>query len=559
MSIKRRIYYGMLLLALITIIFTSFLIIRITYREFYIHMQQQIRNEALFISAGFHQSGGDFFARLEEEANISRITWVAGNGKVLYDNRANPETMENHRNRPEIADALKYGCGESVHLSNTLGTQTFYYAVLLEDGTVLRVSAITSSVYRSVLRLIPYVAILSLPVIILAMVIANMLTKKIVSPINNLNLETPLFNETYDELSPLLSRMDAQNAQIENQIKKLKDTRAEFNAITENIREGIIVLDDKGQILSINKSAAAIFSINEKHLINKHIFILYRGITFQKAVESAMNGQTCEDIFTRDKKTYHILVSPVRDSHIVKGVILFIWDITEKEYIERMRREFSANVSHELKTPLTSISGYAELIKNGVAKPEDIANFSERIYNESKHLIRLVDDIIQVSKLDEKNVQLPFEDINLLELAQEAAGRLSPLASKKGIRLAVSGETAYISGVRQLIEEMIYNLCDNAIKYNYQNGRVDINVRRTPDHVILTIADNGFGIPREHQKRVFERFYRIDKSHSRQTGGTGLGLSIVKHSAEYHNAKIQLSSEPGKGTTIAITFNIEKY
>ena len=551
---KKRLYKSMLLLAFITIIFTSVLITGVIYREFYQRMQQEVRNEALFIAVAINQNGEAVFSGLANKENSSRITWVASDGTVLFDNVAIAGNMENHRNRPEIADALKNGSGEAVHLSKTLGTQTFYHAVRLKDGTVLRVSAATNSVFKSVLDLIPYIVLISLPVIGVTMIIANLLAKKIIVPLNNLNLEDPLANDVYDELSPLLSRMAKQNDQIENQFKKLKEKQEEFNAITENIREGIIILNKKGQILSINNSAAAIFGVSPSNSINKHIFTLNRCITFQKAVESALDGNSFEDIFTQGNNTFNLLASPVKVDTPIKGVILFIWDITEKQSAEKLRREFSANVSHELKTPLTSILGYAELMKNCMVRPEDIPVSSERIYNEARHLISLVEDIIQISRLDEKNVQLSFEDIDLLELAQEAVGRLTALALQKQIKLSVSGEKAIVAGVRPILEEMVFNLCDNAIKYNREKGTVAVNVSTVSENVIFTIADDGFGIPREHQDRVFERFYRIDKSHSRDTGGTGLGLAIVKHSVEFHNARLQLSSEPGKGTTVKVFF-----
>ena len=555
---KKRIYKSMLLLAFITILLTCFLITGVIYREFHIQMQQEIRNEALFISNGYNLIGEQVFSGLKNQENSSRITWVASDGTVLFDNMVKAENMENHLNRPEIADALKNGFGEAVHLSKTLGTQTFYRAVRLNDGTVLRVSATTNSVFKSVLGFIPYIALITLLVILLTMIIANLLTKKIIFPLNNLNLENPLSNDVYDELSPLLSRMARQNEQIESQFKRLKEKQEAFNAITENISEGIIVLNNKGLILFINKSAASIFNVSTQDIINKHILTLDRSIPLQKAIETAMGGHLFENTFTIGEDSFHLLVSPVKDDMVVKGVILFILDITEKQSAEKMRREFTANVSHELKTPLTSISGYAELMKNGMVQPEDIPEFANRIYKEARHLINLIDDVIRISRLDEKNVQLPFEEIDLLELATETVSRLSSLAQQKQIKLSVSGENAIISGVRQILEEMIYNLCDNAIKYNYEKGTVDVSVRALPDNVVLTVADNGFGIPREHQSRVFERFYRIDKSHSRETGGTGLGLSIVKHSAEFHNARVQLLSKPGKGTTITVTFRRNK-
>ncbi|MDD4297528.1 MAG: ATP-binding protein [Ruminiclostridium sp.] len=537
-----------------SILFSSFLITGAIYREFYFRMQQEIRNEAFFISTAYNHRGQAIFLDLEGGENTSRITWIASDGAVLYDSVADAGTMENHLNRPEIADALEAGHGEAVHLSETLGTQTFYRAVRLFDGTILRVSAQTNSVYKSVVNFIPYIILITIPVIILTMILARMLTKKIIVPLNNLNLENPLSNDVYDELSPLLSRMAKQNEQIEHQFVKLKEKQEEFNAITENLNEGIIVLNGKGQILSINKSATAIFGVGSEDNINKHILLLNRSIAFQKAVKSAIRGQPYEDTFTKGKSTYNLLASPVKTDNPVKGAILFILDVTDKHAAEKMRREFSANVSHELKTPLTSISGYAELMKNGMVKPQDISKFSERIYNEARHLISLVEDTIQISRLDEKNISLPFEEVDLFELVQETSKRLATVAQQKQIEFTINGEKAIVTGIRQILEDMVYNLCDNAIKYNNEKGKVDVNISTSPENIILTVSDNGFGIPKEHQNRVFERFYRVDKSHFRKTGGTGLGLSIVKHSAEFHNAKIHMTSEPEKGTTIKIIF-----
>lgn len=551
---KKRIYKSMLFLALITIILTFLLMIGIIYREYYVLMKQEIRNEALFISAGYSQSGQALFSKLANIEDSDRITWVDSDGTVLFDNIAEADNMENHLSRPEIADALRSGSGEAVHLSGTLGTQTFYHAVRLRDGTALRVSATTNSVYKAVLDFIPYIALISLPVILLSMIIAGMLTKKIIVPLNGLNLEEPLSNDVYDELSPLLSRMAKQNDQIEGQMNKLREKQEEFRAITENIGEGIAVLDSKGHILSINGSASAIFGVSLPDSMGRHILTLNRSIPVQRTLEAAMEGQPHEDTFTKGSNTYNLLASPVKDGNRVSGIILLILDITEKYSAEKLRREFSANVSHELKTPLTSISGYAELMKNGMVKQEDIAVFSDRIYNEARNLISLIDDIIRISRLDENNTELFFEEVDLLELAQETADRIAPLAEQRNIALSVEGERAMVSGVRQILEEMLYNLCDNAVKYNYENGTVKVKVSASTGNVILSVADSGFGIPAEHQNRVFERFYRIDKSHSRDNGGTGLGLSIVKHSAQFHNAKLQLTSNPGRGTKVTVIF-----
>lgn len=554
---KKRIYRSMLFLVLITLLCTTVLITGVIYQEFYRRMQQEIRNEAFSLATSINQDGRFDFSRLLPADYSNRITWVAGDGTVLFDNWADPANMENHANRPEIATALQDGVGEAVHLSKTLGTQTFYRAVRLADGTVLRVAATINSVYKAVFGLLPYMALLLFPVLVLTMVLANLLTEKIIVPINNLNLEHPLANDVYDELAPLLSRMARQNQQIEAQFKKIQEKQAEFNAITENMAEGLIVLDKKGRILALNKSAAAIFGVSSPDYINKHLTAVNRTLALQKAVAMAMEGHSYKDTFTKGQNTFDLLASPVQGDDGVRGVILFILEITGQQKAEKLRREFSANVSHELKTPLTAILGYAELMRNGMVQPEDLTAFADRIYNEARYLLRLVEDTIYLSRLDEKNVQLPVEKIDLLALAQEVAVRLAPLVDEKQIRFSVRGEKAVVSGVRSILEEMIYNLCDNAIKYNNEKGWVEVEIGASAEYVTLTVADNGFGIPKEEQSRVFERFYRIDKSHSRDTGGTGLGLSIVKHGAEFHNARIRLSSAPGKGTTVTIIFKRE--
>lgn len=551
---KRRIYRSMLFLVLITLFCTTLLITAVIYQGFYHLMQQEIRNEALFLATSFNENEGFDFSWLSTADYANRITWVARDGTVLFDNWADPANMENHANRPEVTAALQDGVGEAVHLSQTLGTQTFYRAVRLADGSVLRVAATINTVYKAVFDLLPYIILILLPVLVLAFTLANLLTKKIIVPLNNLNLENPLANDVYDELSPLLSRMARQKEQIAAQFQKLQEKQVEFNAITENMTEGLIILNNRGQILTLNKSAATIFGVRSPDYHNKHFTVVSRNLVLQKAVKVALDGLAYKDSFTKGQNTFELLASPVRDGEEVRGVILFILDITSQQKVEILRREFSANVSHELKSPLTSILGYAELMLTGMVQPEDQAALIDRIYNEARHLLRLVEDTINLSRLDEKDVQLPVEEIDLFALAQEVADRLAPLAQQKKIRFSVRGEKSIVAGVRPILAEMLYNLCDNAIKYNKENGTVEVGVSPAAEQVIVTVADNGIGIPQEEQSRVFERFYRIDKSHSRDTGGTGLGLAIVKHSAEFHNAQIELASTVGKGTTVTVTF-----
>ncbi len=550
---KKRIYKSMVAISIITIVFSFILIAGVMYHSQYINMQQDVKDNARYISAGFNLSGETYLGELEDNIGTNRITWISKDGTVLYDSEADVKTMENHLNRPEIKEALKNGQGEAVHLSSTLGTQTFYYALLLDDGTVLRVSASTNSVFKSLYNSLPLMLIVSVSILILSLFIAGWLTKKIVTPINNLNLENPLSNEIYDELTPLLSRMSKQNIQIKHQFKELNEKREEFSAITNNMKEGLVVINNKAQIISINKSAIRIFNIEGIDTINKHILNLNRSAALQDAVKAATGGNSHEGILKNKDKVYHILSNPVYENNVVRGAILLIHDMTEQYMAEKIRREFSANVSHELKTPLTSISGYAELIKNGMVKEKDIQLFAQRIYDEADHLITLIDDIINLSRLDEKDIRHEKENIDLMDLSNEIINRLKPKANKKGVNLFIKGDHARISGSRHILEEMIYNLCDNAIKYNNENGKVTVSILDKANMAVFTIEDNGIGIPKKHQSRIFERFYRVDKSHSRETGGTGLGLSIVKHGAEYHNAWIQLESEPGIGTKITIT------
>lgn len=552
---KRRIFLSMCLLAVLTIFLSSTMTFAVVYRQIFHIMQREIKKEAFYISASLENVEDPVPVLQNVSAKAHRITLIASDGTVLFDNAEKPENMENHRNRPEVLAALKNGIGKSVRLSRTLGKQTFYCAILLKNGMVLRVANVVDSVYSAMLNLVPYILLITAVTLALALFIASRETKKIVKPINALNLQNPLSNEIYDELSPLLMRIAQQNKQIENQMRALREKHEEFNAITENMSEGLILLNEKADILSINKSAIRILGgHNTNSYLNRNIITLSRDLTLRAAVKKALEGDHCEETLEIDGHHYHITTNPVWANGQVKGVVVLILDITERYAAEQMRREFSANVSHELKTPLTSILGYAEIIKNRMVKEEDIPRFAERIYNEARHLISLIDDIIRLSRLDEEHIDIPRKKVSLLELAKKVCARLEPLAKEKGVTVTVSGDKGIVLGIEEILEQMIYNLCDNAIKYNKKNGRVDVTVSQQDNKVILTVSDTGIGIPKEHQSRVFERFYRVDKSRSNRTGGTGLGLSIVKHGAMHHNAKIELESQPGQGTTIRVIF-----
>lgn len=554
---KRRIFLSMCLLAVLTILLSGAMTFAVVYRQIFHIMQREIEKEAFYISASLENVEDPVPVLQNVSTKAHRITLIASDGTVLFDNAEKPENTENHRNRPEVLAALKNGIGKSVRLSRTLGKQTFYCAVLLKNGMVLRVANVVDSVYSAMLNFVPYTLLIIAVTIAFALFIASRETKKIVEPINALNLQNPLSNEVYDELSPLLMRIAQQNKQIEDQMRALREKHEEFNAITENMNEGLILLNEKADILSINKSAIHIFGGHDRNsYLNKNIITLSRDLTLRAAVKKALEGDHCEEILEMGSCHYRITANPVWANGQVKGAVVLILDITERYAAEQMRREFSANVSHELKTPLTSILGYAEIIKNRMVKEEDIPRFAERIYNEARHLISLIDDIIKLSRLDEEHIDIPRKKVSLLELAKKVCARLEPLAKEKGVTVTVSGDKGVVLGIEEILEQMIYNLCDNAIKYNKKNGRVDVTILQQDNKVILTVSDTGIGIPKEHQSRVFERFYRVDKSRSSRTGGTGLGLSIVKHGAMHHNAKIELESQPGQGTTIRVIFPV---
>ncbi|MCM8900047.1 PAS domain S-box protein [Caldicoprobacter algeriensis] len=552
---KRRIFLSMCLLAILTVLLSSMLTFVVMYKEIFYIMQQEIEKEASYIAASLETAEDPCLFLQNVSTKAHRITLIANDGTVLFDSAERAENMENHRNRPEVSAALKNGIGKSVRLSRTLGKQTFYCAVLLKNGMVLRVANMMDSVYSTILSFVPYILFIIAVTLALALLIANRETKKIIEPINALNLQTPMSNDVYDELSPLLMRIGQQNKQIEDQMRALREKHEEFNAITENMSEGLILLNEKADILSVNKSAIRIFGgHNSSNYLHRNILTLSRNLTLRAAVKKALEGDHCEEILEMGDRHYQLTTNPVWVNGRVKGAVVLILDITEKRAAEQIRREFSANVSHELKTPLTSILGYAEIIKNGMVKSEDIPRFAERIYNEANHLIALIDDIIKLSRLDEDNIDIPRKRVNLLELSKRVCARLEPQAREKGVTVSVSGENSIVFGMEEILEQMIYNLCDNAIKYNKENGRVDVNISQSAKEVVLTVSDTGIGIPKEHQSRVFERFYRVDKSRSNRTSGTGLGLSIVKHGAMHHNARIELESQPGQGTTIRIIF-----
>ena len=538
------------LVAISALLASALLFFGVMYRDYEDGAFARLRAEAAAIAQGLGAAGSDYF---DSFAPDDRVTWIAASGTVLYDSAAPAQLLESHADREEIDHALQTGEAQTSRYSKTLLQRTFYYAKLLEDGTVLRVSCTQNSLPAMILMLLtPFLWVATL-VLILCGVLSYRLARQITKPLNAINPDNPAPLPSYPELTPLFDKLREQNRTIGKQMNELQLRQREFTAITENMREGFLLVDCKMHVLSSNHSALEVLGGREL----KPGCLLYDAECSQEifdAVDTALSGSHAELLLTIDETSWQVLANPVVASGQVAGAVVLFMDVTEREQRERLRREFSANVSHELKTPLTSISGFAELMKEGLVPPEKIPEFSGDIYKESLRLIGLVNDIIQLSRLDENSTQFQRAPVDLYDLCAQSLERLSTVAARQSVTLALTGEHAEIEGVEQLLKEMIYNLLDNAIKYNVPGGSVTASVRKSAGRTILSVADTGIGIPYAHQPRVFERFYRVDKSHSKEVGGTGLGLSIVRHAAQYHGARLELKSQPGKGTTITVTF-----
>ena len=546
-----KIFRSCVLVGLAAILVCSGLFLAIMANQYEQEIYRQMKQEAAYVSRGLEETGVDYFTSLKAS---QRLTWVDADGTVLYDSAADPASMENHLDREEIAQALRSGEGRSEHLSSTVLEKTLYYALRLDDGTVLRVACTRSTVGAMVLGVVQPLLWVVVLALVLSGVLASRLARQITKPINSLDLENPRLDETYEELFPLVSRLREQNRTITRQMDDLSRRQREFTALAENMSEGVLLLDSKGTLLSGNQSAYALLGQGERPAVlrpdncRREIW---------EAAEKALAGRHAETLMTADTRILEILASPVAANGQVTGAVILMVDVTEREERESLRREFSANVSHELKTPLTSISGFAELMKEGLVEPDKMKEFAGDIYKECSQLIALVDDILKLSRLDEGSQELATEAVDLYALSGDILENLRPMAAKRNITLRLEGDHQIIQGVWRILNEMVYNLCDNAIKYNKDGGRVTVRVSGTGESAVLSVADTGIGISKGQQERVFERFYRVDKSHSRRVGGTGLGLSIVKHGAQYHNARLVLDSEPGTGTTITLTFRKE--
>ena len=546
----KKIFQSILLVAGCVLLASLLIIVGFLYDYFGGVEKNQLRDELSLAAAAVEDGGTDYLSQLT--ADRYRLTWIAADGSVLYDTKTNAESLENHASRAEVSQALATGTGESTRYSSTLMEKTMYYAQRLDDGTVLRISISRATVGMIAVGMIQPLLIVLIVALILSGLLARRLSRRIVDPLNSLDLEHPLDNDAYEELSPLLKRIHHQHVEIQTQLRELREKTDEFTQITGSMREGLVLLDEHGSILSINAAAQALFGADAQ-CVGRDFLTIERSHEISAAIQAAAADGHSEVRAERAGHVYQFDISRITSDGKFLGTVILAFDITEQEFAERNRREFTANVSHELKTPLQGIIGSAELIENGMVKPEDLPRFVGHIHAEAARLVTLIDDIIRLSQLDEGDA-MPTEPVDLLAVSQEAAENLHDAAAARNVTVSVTGQPAVLPGVRRLIYEIVYNLCDNAIKYNRDGGRVDVTVAADAGGSSITVADTGIGIAPEHQVRVFERFYRVDKSHSKASGGTGLGLSIVKHAVQYHHGRIELESTPGTGTTIRVVF-----
>lgn len=550
---KNKIFRALVALAAMAVLVASGLITFLVSQDYFNETKKELAQEARYISMGLESGGNDFLNKIAAEngSNV-RITLIDKDGIVLFDNQAEAKTLENHAMRQEIMEAVAVGAGEAERFSDTLDKTTYYYAVRLEDGKILRLARTIDSIYKSVLQMLPIMGGIVIVVAFLASIVARRVTFNLIKPLDQVNLDEPLDNETYDELAPFLTRIAKQKRQLSKNLKKLRGKQEELTIITNNMNEGLVLLNGQQNVLFINESAAKIFGFSTKEVIGRNILTVDRAQEVQDLLQKVSQAGKGEGLYEKDGHFYQLSGSSVNGS----GSVILIYDVTEKMTAEKLRREFSANVSHELKTPLQSILGYAEIMKNGLVKDEDKQRFLERIHAEAGNMIELIQNIMELSRLDENKTLDEFEDVDLLKLAQSVILRLKHKAQTKGVTLNVSGSSACVCGVQSILSEVLYNLVDNSIKYNKDNGKVDVKVQDGSEEVTVSVSDTGIGIGAADRERVFERFYRADKSHSKEIGGTGLGLSIVKHGVLFHKGRVELESEPGVGTTI--TFVLPK-
>lgn len=550
---NKKIFRSSMLTVFLVLIATIALIMGVLFHFFEKQIQEELANEAEFLAHAVENEGIEFFDSFESTNN--RVTLVGGDGTVLFDNEADALEMDNHSEREEIRAAIGEGKGMSIRYSTTLTEKTVNYALRLSNGQVLRVSTKQYTVITILMGMLQPLLIILLVALILTLLLSSRVSRAIIEPINKLDLEIPENNNTYEELTPLLRKIADQKETIKEQLANAHKKQKEFSLITENMSEGFLIIDQDANLLTYNTAALKLLDIVPP--ADKSVLLFCRAKEFRNVISDVLSGKRAENIMVRGERSYSLIANPVFEEEKVIGAVIIILDITESEKRDILRREFTANVSHELKTPLTSISGFAELMKAGDIPREHVIDFSKSIYDEAQRLIMLVNDIIKLSELDGKSLSFENELVDLYELSKQVISRLKSESDKRNIKFHLIGDSAKVKGVRKILDEMLYNLCDNAIKYNNEGGTVDIIVNQSKDNVNVIVRDTGIGIPAAHQSRVFERFYRVDKSHSKKVGGTGLGLAIVKHGAMYHHAKISMESVVDVGTTVTLAFGNE--
>ena len=546
-----KIFRSIVSVAMVVLVASLFIASSFLYDYFNRSQVNQLKEELILVAENVDKVGTEYFENFD--SSIFRFTLVSSDGSVLYDSQAKAGEMENHLEREEISEALKDGSGSSARYSSTLTERTFYEATRLKNGNVLRISVSQITVGALILGMLPAICAIILISVVVALIMSHKMAKSIVKPLNELDLENPAENETYEELTPILTKINKQHKQITRQMRELKQKSDEFEQITASMNEGLVLLDKKGVVLSINAAAKKLFSADET-AVGRDFLTLDRSTDMSRAIEKALDGKRAEFREERNGNEYQFVINRIESDGKTVGIVILCFDVTETAFAERNRKEFTANVSHELKTPLQSIIGSAELLENGLVKPEDTKRFVGNIKNEATRLVSLINDIIRLSQLDEDS-EPATESVDLYDVANEVVEILTVSAAKKQVELHLNGEPCVMNGIRRYLYEIIYNLCDNAIRYNKDGGKVIVDLKNKDSNIILSVSDTGIGIPAEHQSRIFERFYRVDKSHSKETGGTGLGLSIVKHAVAYHGGKIKLESTVNVGTTITVCFD----
>lgn len=547
---KRRIFWSIFVAVVGGVLLMGACVVGLVYYKTTQNTWSTLSARAYYFSCAIDESGLDYLEKVRGYSG--RITLVGADGTVLFDDREVAANMENHAGREEVVQALQSGTGRAQRVSGTLGERTLYYALRLSNGSVLRVSTTASSVIGETLSILPWMLVVIALLAIAAGIIAKRQTGAIVAPINQIDLDAPMETDAYGELSPFLRRIAAQKTELARQMETLRQSQTEFDTITGSMDEGLVVLNRDGNVFSLNQSARRILDVQEGEVVGRHILMLNRNVAMDAVIRQTVDGQKASAVIELGQRQYRVTASPSVFDGRVQGIVLLFLDETDKLLAEQRRREFSANVSHELKTPLTSISGYAEIIHNGLAKSQDVQAFAGFIYEEANRLIELVQDIIKLSRLDEKQGALDKQPLDLSALTRKVAEGLAPMAEQSGLKLSFEGKEVTVSGVPSILEEVVYNLIDNAIHYS-EKGTIEVRVKKEPGMAVLAVRDEGIGIPKEHQEQVFERFYRVDKSHSRDSGGTGLGLAIVKRGVLFHEGSVELESEPGKGSTFTIT------